>query len=413
MRWHGVKKLIEGFKMRQTVSSIKGIEIGVVCACIKQNRRDDFVLFQLADFSTCAAVFTQNAFCAAPVVLARQHLAVQNPKYLLINSGNANAGTGKQGFEDAKNCCEYVAQEMGCSATEVLPFSTGVIGQRLPMDKIRESVPKVAIELSEQNWDRAARAIMTTDTVPKIVSTQFKSQGKVAIVTGIAKGSGMIKPNMATMLAFIATDAAIPKNVLQTCLNNAVGQSFNRITVDGDTSTNDACVLIATGKSDVHIDSIQHIDYKYFSQAVSQVCLELAQTIIRDGEGATKFITLIVEQGKSEEECLEVAYTIAHSPLVKTAFFASDANWGRILAAVGRANVADLDIDKIELFLDDVCIVKNGGVAPDYKEIQGQSVMSQSNITVRVVLGRGEHQTQIWTCDLSHDYVKINAEYRT
>jgi len=404
--------LIEGMKMTQ-INLVKGIEIGVVCACIKQNRRDDFVLFQLADSSTCAAVFTQNAFCAAPVVIARRHLAVQNPRYLLINSGNANAGTGKLGFEDAVSCCEQIAQEMNCSITEVLPFSTGVIGQRLPMDKIKQAIPKIATVLNENNWDKAARAIMTTDIVPKIVSAQFSSQGKTATVTGIAKGSGMIKPNMATMLAFIATDASVPKNVLKTCLDEAVNQSFNRITVDGDTSTNDACVLVATGKSGLSIDSIQHTDYAEFSKAVSQVCLGLAQAIIRDGEGATKFITLIVEQGKSEQECLEVAYTIAHSPLVKTAFFASDANWGRILAAVGRANVPDLDIDNIELFLDDVCIVKNGGVAPDYTENQGQTVMAKPDITIRVVLGRGKYQAKIWTCDLSHDYVRINAEYRT
>lgn len=399
--------------MTQTLNIIKGIEIGTVCACIKQNRRDDFVLFKLADSSTCAATFTKNAFCAAPVVLARRHLATENPKYLLINSGNANAGTGERGFQDALTCCEEVAKVVSCKATEVLPFSTGVIGQNLPMDKIIHSIPKVVESLDAQNWEKAARAIMTTDTVQKFVSLSFQSQGKTATVIGIAKGSGMIRPNMATMLSFIATDASVPKNLLQICLDTAVNSSFNRISVDGDTSTNDACVLIATGFSELKINALNSPEYQELLKAISQVCVELAQAIVRDGEGATKFITLAIEQGNSEQECLEVAYTIAHSPLVKTAFFASDANWGRILAAVGRAQVADFNIEKVKIFLDDVCVVENGGVSSTYTEKKGQAVMAQTDITIRVVLGRGNDQARVWTCDLSYEYVKINAEYRT
>ncbi|MEN8216172.1 MAG: bifunctional glutamate N-acetyltransferase/amino-acid acetyltransferase ArgJ [Pseudomonadota bacterium] len=396
-----------------TLEPIMGIKIGTACAQIKQTQRDDLALFELPAQSTCAAVFTRNAFCAAPVTLAKQHLATTAPRYLLINSGNANAGTGKLGLSDAINCCELVADLTDCAVKEVLPFSTGVIGYRLPLDKIRAALPSAQAALDADGWKKAAHAIMTTDTVPKGASVQVSIEGQPVTVTGIAKGSGMIKPDMATLLAFIATDAAVPQQVLQASLNQAVKQSFNRISVDGDTSTNDACVLVATGQGQVAIDSIDHPAYVPFCQAVTDVCVKLAQAIVRDGEGATKFLTISVEQGASQQECLDIAYAIAHSPLVKTAFFAKDANWGRILAVVGRAGVENLDINAVQIYLDDVCIVKNSGVAESYTELQGQRVMLQPEIGVRVLLGRGECQETVWTCDLSYDYVRINTEYRT
>ena len=397
-----------------SLKSIAGIKVSTVCAQIKQTERDDLTLFELAKQSTCATVFTRNAFCAAPVTIAKQHLASASPRFLLINSGNANAGMGEQGLQDASNCCDAVAQLADCAANEVLPFSTGVIGSALPVEKIRAALPTALNALDAQGWEKAASAIMTTDTVPKGFSVQISIQGQPVTITGIAKGAGMIKPDMATMLAFIATDIAAPRAVLQACLNQAVHQSFNRITIDGDTSTNDACVLVATGQGKVAINSSDEVDFTPFCEAVTDICLRLAQAIVRDGEGATKFITLSVEQGASEQECLDVAYTIAHSPLVKTAFFASDANWGRILAAVGRAGIKNLEINAIQIYLDDVCIMQNGGVSENYTEEQGQNVMRQEDIVVRVLLGeRGNHNAKVYTCDLSHGYVQINAEYRT
>lgn len=396
-----------------TLHPVAGIKIGTGCAKIKQTQRDDLTLFLIELNSTCAAVFTRNAFCAAPVTVARQHLADTMPRALLINSGNANAGTGKQGLQDAYYCCEAVAKSIDCHQTQVLPFSTGVIGQALPVDKICGSIDMVSNAAIADNWEKAARAIMTTDTVPKAISVQETIADQKITVTGIAKGAGMIKPDMATMLSFIATDAKVPQPILQTCLERAVNVSFNRITVDSDTSTNDSCILIATGKSDVSIDNLESHEFSAFYQTIAKVCTYLAQAIIRDGEGATKFITITVEQGVTEQECIDVAYTIAHSPLVKTAFFASDANWGRILAAVGRAPISNLDIDAIKIYLDDVCIVENGGVAKSYTEAQGRQVMQQSEITIRVVLNRGTQHATVWTCDFSYDYVKINAEYRT
>jgi glutamate N-acetyltransferase/amino-acid N-acetyltransferase len=396
-----------------TLEPIIGIKIGTACAKIKQTQRDDLALFELPAQSTCAAVFTRNAFCAAPVTLAKQHLATTAPRYLLINSGNANAGTGERGLSDAINCCELVADLTDCTVKEVLPFSTGVIGSHLPIDKIRAALPSAKAALDAEGWKKAAHAIMTTDTVPKGASVQVSIEGQPVTVTGISKGSGMIKPDMATMLAFIATDAAVPQQVLQASLNQAVTQSFNRISVDGDTSTNDACVLVATGQGQVAIDNIVHPAYAPFCQAITDVCVKLAQAIVRDGEGATKFITISVEQGASQQECLDIAYAIAHSPLVKTAFFAKDANWGRILAVVGRAGVENLDINAVQIYLDDVCIVEKTGVAESYTELQGQRVMLQPEIGVRILLGRGECQETVWTCDLSYDYVRINTEYRT
>ncbi len=393
-----------------TINPIAGIKIGTVCAKIKQTQHDDLTLFELSPQSTCAAVFTRNAFCAAPVTIAKQHLASTSPRFLVINSGNANAGTGENGISDAINTCKAVAKLTECTDNEVLPFSTGVIGARLPIEKINAALPKAIAALDTQGWEKAAHAIMTTDTVPKSCSVQISINGQEVTITGIAKGAGMIRPDMATMLAFIATDATVPTSLLQACLTQAVNQSFNRISIDGDTSTNDACILIATGQGKGVIDSTT---YTLFCQAVSEICVKLAKAIVRDGEGATKFISIVVKQGKSQQECLNVAYTIAHSPLVKTAFFACDANWGRILAAVGRADVKNFDINAVQIYLDDECIVENGGVAKAYTEEKGQKIMRQEEIQIRILLGRGEYQETVWTCDFSYDYVRINAEYRT
>ncbi len=397
-----------------TIYPVAGISLATACAKIKQKQRDDVLLIAIAPESSCAAVFTQNVFCAAPVTICRQHLKeAASPRYLLVNSGNANAGMGEIGIQAAQICCETVATQAPCEITEVLPFSTGVIGQELPAAKIQAVIPKLLGTLAEEQWELAARAIMTTDTVPKIFSKQVQLQGKTVNFTGIAKGAGMIKPNMATMLAFLATDAEIPQDLLQTCLNNAVNVSFNRISIDGDTSTNDSCILLATGQSGAVIPSEQHDDFETVNEIITEMCTALAQAIVRDGEGVTKFITVQVEQGETEEECLKVAYSIAHSPLVKTAFSASDANWGRILAAVGNAGLERFEIDAVQIFLGDVCVVNNGERAASYTEAQGQQVMAEKEIMVRVFLGRGQQQVTVWTCDLTCEYVKINADYRT
>lgn len=393
--------------------SVVGLRLGAACAGIKQPDRRDLVVMELAEGTVVAAVFTRNAFCAAPVIVARRHLAQTAPRYLLINTGNANAGTGAQGIDDALSCCNAVAQAVGCAREVVLPFSTGVISEPLAVTAITEAVPQALAALDEAGWEDAAHGILTTDTVPKGASRQIDIAGETVTVTGIAKGSGMIRPDMATLLAYVATDAAVAPEVLQACLEQAVAGSFNRITVDGDTSTNDACLLVATGCGPVQIKQAAGEEFMALCAAVSEVCEALALAIVRDGEGATKLITVQVDGGRDEAECLQVAYTIAHSPLVKTAFFASDPNWGRILAAVGRAGLAELDIDSIELYLGDVCLVRNGGRDPDYRETLGQQVMDQAEITVRVVLGRGTAAARVWTCDLSYDYVRINAEYRS
>jgi len=391
---------------------IKGIRLAAVSAGIKKNKNKDLVLIELAENSACAAVFTKNKFCAAPVILAKKNIAAASPRYLLINSGNANAGTGKQGVEDANASCELVAKQTGCSAQEVLPFSTGVIGESLPVEKIAMALPSVFDLLAENNWITAAYGIMTTDTKLKGISRQFELQGKTVSITGLSKGAGMIQPNMATMLAYVATDAAVDQALLQECLQDAVSLSFNSITVDSDTSTNDACVLMATGQAGNSKLVEKNADYLKLFNAVSEVCLYLAQAIIRDAEGATKFVTLQVASSTSLEDARQVAYTVAHSPLVKTALFACDPNWGRILAAVGRAGV-EFDIDKIRIYLGDVCIVSNGGRDPGYTEEQGQQVMNQDEILIRIELNTGEYQASVWTSDLSYDYVKINAEYRS
>ncbi|MGZ8224388.1 MAG: bifunctional glutamate N-acetyltransferase/amino-acid acetyltransferase ArgJ, partial [Methylobacter sp.] len=388
------------------------VQLGTACAGIKQTVRDDILVIQMADHSTCAAVFTRNAFCAAPVHLAKANLA-HAPHWLLINSGNANAGTGLQGMQDALASCAGLAAVAGCAANQVLPFSTGVIGQPLPVEKINAALPAAVTNLSPGNWDKAAKAIMTTDTFPKGVSKVISIEGNPITINGISKGAGMIQPNMATMLGFIATDAKIKQHLLQECLTQGVEQSFNRITVDGDTSTNDACVLMATGCSAAPEITRNSESYMIFADAVMTVCKQLAEAIVRDGEGATKLMRIVVEQSLNDEEAVRVGKTIAHSPLVKTAFFAGDPNWGRILAAVGRAGVENMDLDKIQIFLDDVCIVKNGGRADTYTEEAGQQVMNQEEITVTVKLGRGEACQEILTCDFSYEYVRINAEYRT
>ncbi|BBL56540.1 bifunctional glutamate N-acetyltransferase/amino-acid acetyltransferase ArgJ [Methylomonas koyamae] len=395
-----------------TMYAVKGIKLGSSNAGIKQTVRDDILVIEMADGGSCAAVFTQNAFCAAPVHIAKAHLS-QNPRWLLVNSGNANAGTGKQGLQDAFACCAGLAGEVDALAQQVLPFSTGVIGEPLPVEKLAAALPAAVANLAESHWDRAARAIMTTDTFPKGASLTIDIGGHPVAITGISKGAGMIQPNMATMLGFIATDAKIEQGLLQECLNAAVEQSFNRITVDGDTSTNDACVVLASGCSAAPeiLPGSEHL--ASFGAALATVCKRLAELIIRDGEGATKLMRIIVEQARDSGEALQVAKTIAHSPLVKTAFFASDPNWGRILAAVGRAGVENMELEKIEIYLGTVCIVENGGRAPSYTEQDGQRVMSQEEIDVTVRLGRGTASEQVLTCDFSYDYVKINAEYRT
>lgn len=392
---------------------VAGVRLASVAAGVRYKGRNDVLVMELAEGSRCAAVFTRNAFCAAPVAVAKQHLAVTMPRYLLINSGNANAGTGTTGLEDAEKSCLLLAQQGGCNKEQVLPFSTGVIGERLPVERIGAVLDAAVKILSADAWPTAARAIMTTDTVAKGVSKAIDVDGRRIVITGIAKGSGMIRPNMATMLAYIATDANVDAASLQACLDQSVEKSFNRITVDGDTSTNDACVLVATGAVQMPELSVEDPAFKQFSAAIDDVCLQLAHLIVRDAEGATKFVTVQVEGGADSQECLLVAYTVAHSPLVKTAFFASDPNWGRILAAVGRAGINKLDTNSIDIFLDDVCIVRNGGRAADYREEQGQRVMSKEEILIRIRLGRGNASETVWTCDLSHDYVKINAEYRS
>lgn len=394
--------------------AIDGVRIGTTCAGIKKPDRKDLVLFELSEQCQTVAVFTKNAFCAAPVTVAKQHLAEASPRYLLINTGNANAGTGEQGMTDALACCTDVAQSTCTTPSQILPFSTGVIGENLPVHTIVDAIPAAYDALTENGWADAAEGIMTTDTRPKGASVSFDYEGATINVTGISKGSGMICPNMATMLAFVATDADVSRELLQEIISQASDKSFNRITVDGDTSTNDACVLVASGASAAPVvDKSNEKLYQAFFDAVTSVLQTLAHAIVRDGEGATKFVTVTVDGGQTTEESLQVAYTIAHSPLIKTALFASDPNWGRILAAVGRAGLNDLDVSQINIYLDNVCIVQSGAVAASYTEEQGQVVMNQEEILIRVVLNRGSFSETVWTTDLSYEYVSINADYRS
>lgn len=390
---------------------VDGVRLSAVSAGIRYQGRDDLVLMELAEGSQCAAVFTKNAFCAAPVIVARDHLAVASPRYLLINSGNANAGTGDQGLQTAEaTCTELTKLVDDCQAEAVLPFSTGVIGVQLPLECFQSALPAAVEALGSDNWAQAAAGIMTTDTVAKAASRQVELDGGVVTITGISKGSGMIHPNMATMLAYVATDAMAGQDALQSLLAEVANETFNCITVDGDTSTNDALILAATGQSGVPIAGDNLV---LFRRALQEVCLYLAQAIVRDGEGATKFISIDVEGAGTRDEARAVGETVALSPLVKTAMFASDPNWGRILAAIGRSPVEDLDISKVTVWLGDVPLVENGQPAASYTEEQGQHVMKQDEITVRIALGRGDIAASTWTCDFSYDYVKINAEYRS
>ena len=394
------------------LQAIDGIRLFVGQAGIKKPQHDDLTLMLLSDGSTVGAVFTQNRFCAAPVRICKQHLFdADGVRALVINTGNANAGTGEEGRDRAMAVCEAAAEQAGCALTQVLPFSTGVILEPLPADKIIAALPK----LRPAGWVDAARAIMTTDTVPKSASREGKVGEKHTVrATGIAKGSGMIHPNMATMLSFIATDAKVSQPILQLMTQEIADETFNTITVDGDTSTNDSFVIIATGKnSQSEIDNIADPRYKQLKDLLGSLALELAQAIVRDGEGATKFITVRVENAKTRDEARQVAYAVAHSPLVKTAFFASDPNLGRLLAAIGYAGIADLDADILEMYLDDVLVAENGGRAASYTEEQGQAVMAKDEITVRIKLHRGQAAATVYTCDLSHDYVSINADYRS
>lgn len=393
---------------------ISGLRLATASAGIKANGQTDMVLLEMAEGSSVSGVYTQNAFCAAPVTVAKQHQQQTTARYCLINSGNANAGTGQQGLQTALACCQAVSEQTGDKVEQVLPFSTGVIGQQLPLDKMQATVPQLVEGLSEENWFAAAHGIMTTDTLAKAGSRQIELDGERVTITGMAKGSGMIKPNMATMLAYIATDANVDQAVLDTMLQQASEQSFNRITVDGDTSTNDACILVATGKASHNtITDLTSESAQTLYQAIVELSQQLAHAIVRDGEGATKFVAVEVEQGRDQAECRQVAETIAHSPLVKTALFASDPNWGRILAAVGRSGLAQFDLSKVAIYLNDVCIISAGQPAADYTEASGQAVMDQEEITIRVLLGRGQAEITVWTCDFSYDYVKINAEYRS
>ncbi|MDH5484010.1 MAG: bifunctional glutamate N-acetyltransferase/amino-acid acetyltransferase ArgJ [Gammaproteobacteria bacterium] len=401
-----------GLKEPEKLLAVRGIKAAAMVAGIKKKPARDLVLFELAPGSQCAAVFTRNVFCAAPVSVAKKNLSQASTRYLLINSGNANAGTGEQGMRDALQTCQWVADAAGCSGAEVLPFSTGVIGENMPMAKFEQAIPQLLASLDEDGWLEAGRGIMTTDTLLKGISRQIDINGTTVTITGVAKGSGMIRPDMATMLAFIATDAAIAPELLDACLKTAVNLSFNAITVDGDTSTNDACVLMASGQSGADEIKAAGKHFDLLQAAINEVCIFLAQAVIRDGEGATKYITLDVINAPSAQDARQVAYTVAHSPLVKTALFASDPNWGRILAAVGRSGV-NFNIDEIEIYLGNVCIVSAGGRAASYTEAQGQAVMSQDEITIRIDLKNGDSAATVWTSDLSYDYVKINAEYRS
>lgn len=394
---------------------VAGVRIGVAMAGVRKANRRDLVVFALDEGSAVAGVFTLNRFCAAPVQVCREHLAASPAaRAIVINTGNANAGTGADGIARARRSCAALAGLMGLKPQQVLPFSTGVIMETLPVERIEAGLPAAIAALQPANWGEAAAGIMTTDTLPKAASRQVSIGGRTVTVTGIAKGAGMIRPNMATMLGFVATDAAIDAALLQPLVKEAADLSFNRITIDGDTSTNDSFVLIATNKAgNARITSLASAEGRALRDAVGAVSQQLAQAIVRDGEGATKFITVTVQGGRSVDECRLAAYAIAHSPLVKTAFFASDPNLGRILAAVGYAGINDLDQGLIDLFLDDVHVVREGGRHPAYQEADGQRVMKQSEITIRVHLHRGEAETSVWTCDLSHDYVSINADYRS
>ena len=397
---------------------VAGIELGYAEAGVRKANRKDLLVLKLASTASVAGVFTKNRFCAAPVQICKTHLGKLNQggapiRALIINTGNANAGTGDTGLANANATCAALAELLACDASQILPFSTGGILEQLPVDRIKAGRPQAIANLQADNWYNAAEAIMTTDTQPKAASRTVTIDGKSVTMTGISKGAGMIKPNMATMLGFLAIDAKVAQPLLERMVKEAADKSFNCITIDGDTSTNDSFMLIATGAGQLEVNDANTNAYTELSAAVTAISQELAQMIVRDGEGATKFMTITVEEGASIDECRQIAYSIGHSPLVKTAFYASDPNLGRILAAIGYAGINDLDVSKLNLYLDDVLVARNGGRNPDYKEEDGQRVMKQSEITIRVQLSRGTAAATIWTCDLSHDYVSINADYRS
>ena len=399
----------------EDLHAVAGVSIGVTEAGVRKANRKDLTVITLEPGTSVGAVFTQNRFCAAPVQLCKQHLAAGTSiRALVINTGVANAGTGESGLQNAFAVCEAVAVQLGIKPQQVLPFSTGVIMEPLPVQRIVDGLPQALAARLSDNWSLASQAIMTTDTLPKAISRQFSMDGKTVTITGISKGAGMIRPNMATMLGFMATDAAIDPKLMNALAHELAEASFNRISIDGDTSTNDSFVVMATGQAgNATVTNWESASAQSLKQHLLDVARWLAQAIVRDGEGATKFITVRIEAGRDAAECRQVAYAIAHSPLVKTAFFASDPNLGRILAAVGYAGIADLDQSLIDLYLDDVHVVTRGGRHPDYKEEDGQRVMKQDEITVRVLLARGQAHDQVWTCDLSHEYVTINADYRS
>ena len=397
-----------------SIFPIKGISLGITKAHIKKPNRKDLLLVTIAEGSKVSGVFTQNAFCAAPVLLCKKYLKnTSGIRALIVNTGCANAGTGEDGILKAKETCETVSELLSIKPEQVLPFSTGVILESLPVDKIKNGLPDTIKNLDPSHWIDAAEAIMTTDIAPKAASRKIKIQDKEVFISGVSKGSGMIHPNMATMLSFIATDASINQILLDKLLKEVTEESFNCITVDGDTSTNDSFILIATGKAEHDEINQENKSYEVLRDAIREVAIELAQAIVRDGEGATKFITIQVETGLDNAECRKVGFAIAHSPLIKTAFFASDPNLGRILAAIGYAGIESLDITKIQLFLGNVLVAEKGGRAISYTETQGQEVMKHPEISMRILLNRGHANATIWTCDFSYDYVKINADYRT
>ena len=403
-----------GLKHPQSLVKIKGIRLSASSAKIYLKKRDDIALIEITDGSVTSAAFTQNRFCAAPVQISKNHLSKSKPRYCLINAGNANAGTGEDGLSNSKAICRELAKITNCNENEILPFSTGVIGEDLPVEKINKVLPQLVKNLSEDCWVNVAKSIMTTDTIPKAVSSQISIANSTVSITGIAKGSGMIKPDMATMLSFVATDANITKDALDKIRDHALFKSFNRITIDGDTSTNDSFLLISTCAIDAPIiDKKDSKEFKILENEIIKVCRELAQAIVRDGEGATKFISIQVDEGIDSSECLSVAYKVAESLLVKTAFTASDPNWGRIIAAIGNSNIRDLDIHKIDVYIEDICIVNNGERSKTYSEDKGKKVMRQNEIILRINLRRGAFSEEIWTTDLSYEYIKINAEYRS
>jgi len=411
---NGSLKMAVGDVTMPLMHVVQGVKIGSTEAYVRYPNRRDLVIFEFAEGSKVAGVFTQSAFAAAPVQLSKKHLAENTPRYLIINTGNANAATGTVGYKNAEATCAKLAELAGVQTNQILPFSTGVIGEQLPIERLVQGIQPALNELNADRWAEAASGIMTTDTTPKGASEQFELDGVTYTMTGISKGAGMIRPNMATMLSFVATDAPISQELVQRLLQTTVEHSFNRITIDGDTSTNDSCIFVATGLAGgAEIQRQEDARYQHVLAVLARIMDRLAQLIVRDGEGATKFITVQVEGGANTQECCDVAYSVAESPLIKTALFASDPNWGRIVMAIGKAGVPNLDSSKVQVWLGDVQICLDGGANPDYTEEAGAAVMVEKEITIRIDLGRGTAKDTVYTCDFSYDYVKINADYRS